>query len=394
MEIRNSRKPNTYRAGRFSLLSFEFRLSFLVFFLASGCGAPGEPVPPLPPVPVTIADLSAQQAGDGVQLSFTLPGKSVSGERLAEPPTVEILRGVAKPDGAPEPKSFRVVDTIPGSLVESYVFQERLQFLDPLAPEETRAHPGETLIYRVRSRVSQKRASADSNAVALRVFPVAEHIPSLDARITESAIELSWPAPARTSGGDALSAIPGYHIYRGELDPGIADAAAKDFAQARWKSPLLQIASSETNSYRDAGFDFGKTYLYLVRGVVTGDGNPLESADSVPAIVAARDTFPPAAPQDVVTAVLPGTDAPSVLVDLSWSINVETDLAGYRVYRSEEESTRGRLLTPDLLPTPAYRDNSVAVGHRYWYIVTAVDRAGNESAPSAPVVVEVTQPSP
>jgi fibronectin type 3 domain-containing protein len=91
--------------------------------------------------------------------------------------------------------------------------------------------------------------------------------------------------------------------------------------------------------------------------------------------------------------VLPGAAPGAVLVELSWSINLETDLAGYRVYKSEQEGARGELLTPDLLPTPAVRDTCVKPGHGYWYTVTAVDRAGNESTPCAPVVVEVTQPS-
>jgi fibronectin type 3 domain-containing protein len=81
------------------------------------------------------------------------------------------------------------------------------------------------------------------------------------------------------------------------------------------------------------------------------------------------------------------------VVDLSWSISLESDLAGYRVYRSAEGSARGQLLNADLLPTPAIRDTSVEPGRRYWYTVTAVDHAGNESAPSAPVVIDVTQPS-
>jgi hypothetical protein len=46
------------------------------------------------------------------------------------------------------------------------------------------------------------------------------------------------------------------------------------------------------------------------------------------------------------------------------------------------------------LLSPAYRDTSVQPGHRYWYSVTAVDRSGNESVPSASVAVEVAQPSP
>jgi fibronectin type 3 domain-containing protein len=81
-------------------------------------------------------------------------------------------------------------------------------------------------------------------------------------------------------------------------------------------------------------------------------------------------------------------------VELSWSINTETDLAGYRVYRSEQQDTAGELVTTDLLLSPVYRDTSVQPGHTYWYSVTAVDRYGNESAHSAPVAVEVAQPSP
>jgi hypothetical protein len=33
-------------------------------------------------------------------------------------------------------------------------------------------------------------------------------------------------------------------------------------------------------------------------------------------------------------------------------------------------------------------------GHRYWYTVTAVDRGGNESAPSSPAAIDLTQLSP
>jgi hypothetical protein len=110
--------------------------------------------------------------------------------------------------------------------------------------------------------------------------------------------------------------------------------------------------------------------------------------------VTPRDIFPPAVPQGLVAALLPGSTPGTVLVDLSWSINLEPDLAGYRVYRSEQEGTRGQLVTPDLLLTPAVRDNSVEPGHRYWYTVTAVDRAGNESPPCAPAGVEVTKPTP
>lgn len=359
-----------------------------------GCAAPGEPTPPSHPVPVAVTDLSAQQAGDAVQLTFTLPGKTITGDKLAEPPAVEIHRGTLKPDGTPDNNSFRVVYTIPGSLMDNYAVEGHVRFADSVPPEETRAHPGVTLAYRVRTRASRKRASADSNTVTARVYPVPERIASVQSRTTESAIELSWSAPARTSGDDPLPTVSSYHVYRGELDPSSADVASKDLTQAKWISLLTLLASSPTTSYRDTFFDFGKTYLYAIRSVVLAGGNELESSDSAPVIVTPRDVFPPAAPQSLVAAVLPGAAPGSLEVDLSWSINLETDLAGYRVYRSEEPGTRGQPLTPDLLPTPSYRDTSVQPGHRYWYSVTAVDRAGNESEPSAPADTGVTQPSP
>jgi hypothetical protein len=391
MDIRNSERADAQRSKQRRLPNFEFWSLFFVILLLVGCAVPGQPTPPSPPVPEPVGDLVARQQGDGVRLTFTLPDRAVTGDRLVQPPAVEILRGSLKPNGSPDKKSFRVVYTIPGALIDTYSVGNRIQFTDPVAPEETRAHPGATLAYRVRTRASRKRASADSNTVTARVFPVPERIASLKATVTESAIELSWPAPVVTSGGAPLGSVSGYHVYRGEIDPSSSEAAARDLTQAKWKSPLLLLARAPVNSYRDALFDFGKTYVYVVRSVIVADGAPLESDDSVPAVVTPRDIFPPAAPQNVVASVLtPPKGAPEA--DLSWSINLETDLAGYRVYRSEQQNTRGQLLTSDLLLAPAYRDMSVQPGHCYWYTVTAVDRAGNESAPSAPAVAVLTQP--
>jgi len=366
----------------------------LTCLFVAGCGAPGEPTPPTPPVPTAIADLTGHQQGDGVQLAFTLPSRTVTGDRLTAPPAIEILRGLPKVDGSLDAKTLRVVYTIPGSLAANYVTEGRVSVIDPVAPAETRARPGGALVYVVRTRASRKRASADSNAISVRMFPVPEHVSTLTVRVSETVMELNWTAPSQTSGGDPLAAaVSAYRIYRGELDPSSAEAAAKDFSQAKWKSPLALLAPSAEPSYRDTLFDFGKTYAYIVRSVVVADGHEIESLDSAPAIVTPRDTFPPAAPQNLVGSLLPGASPGSVAVDLSWSINLETDLAGYHVYRSEQQDTRGALITPDLLLTPAYRDTSVEPGHRYWYTVTAVDRAGNESEPSAAVAVDVARPS-
>jgi len=374
--------------------SIIFYFLFSVFLLSIGCGAPGEPIPPSPPVPAAIRDLAGHQAGDGVELSFTLPSRSISGEKLAVTPAVEIVRGAVKADGSAEAKSFRVVYTIPGALVESYRAEGRVRFTDPIAPEETKSHPGGAVAYIVRTRASQKRASGDSNAISVRLFPVPAPIASVEARVTETAIELTWPVPANAAAAESAPAITGYRVYRTEIHPSAATPSPRAVPQGKVESNAAPLASTETNSYRDTTFVFDQTYVYVVRSVIQVEGQELESSDSQPVTVTPRDTFPPAAPQGIVAALLPGAAPGTVLVELSWSINLETDLAGYRVYRSEQDGTRGQLLSPDLLPTPAVRDTSVQPGHRYWYNVTAVDRAGNESASGAPVVVDVTQPSP
>jgi hypothetical protein len=391
--------PIEYWCGNLRITNFDCRatvfspLLFGLLLVLAGCGAPGDPVAPAPPTPTAITDLAARQAGDGVQLTFTMPSKTVRGERLTQPPAVEVLRGAARPDGSPDAGSFRVVDTIPGALVGKYQSDDHVQFVSPVAPEETRAYPGRTLVYRVRTRTSKKRASADANPVTVRVFPVPERIASIQAKVNEASIDLSWPGVTRTSGGDPIT-VTEYHVHRGELDPRTLDPATKDVLHEKWIAPLMLLGAANDPSYRDTQFEFGKTYVYVVRSVVNAERKPLESSDSDPLVLTPADTFPPATPQGLVAAVVSGGNEATPEVDLSWSINAETDLAGYHVYWSEAENEKGKLVTPDLLLSPAYRDTTVAFGHRYWYRVTAVDRSGNESSPTPPVAVEVAQHSP
>lgn len=369
-------------------------LSFVVWLFScgsAGCGAPGEPAPPSPPVPAPINDLAASQQGNGVRLVFTLPSRTITGELLEEPPAIEIFRAALQPGAKPDGKSFRLVYTIPGALSDTYTDQGKIRFTDPVAAEELAARSGLTLAYRVRTRASKKKDSGDSNTVIAALYPVAEKIVNVDAQVTQNAIELSWAVPSLPE--SASLAIAGYHVYRGELESAASLPSPSDLSQVQWKNPPILLAPVQTNSYRDTLFDFGKTYVYLVRSVTVVQGNASESDDSTPAIVTPRDTFPPAAPQNLVAAVLPAENGARV-VDLSWSINSEADLAGYHVYRSEKQGERGQLLQPGILLTPAVRDASVKSGGRYWYTVTAVDRAGNESAPSEAVLADLTQPLP
>jgi hypothetical protein len=374
---------------------FVFRFSIFVFLLLAACGSPGDPQPPRPPVPAAVTDLAARQFGDGAVLLFTLPAETTEGDPLSAPPDVEIFRAffAARPGAAPQPPPLALVYTIPSAVVDTYVAEGRLRFLDPIKPEEIAKHSGEQLLYLVRTRASKRVASADSNRVSVRVFPVPEPVRDLAATLTESAVELRWTSPARTTAGAPISALAGFRVYRAEVEPAAADSAKADPSTAKLKSPLELLGVSPSASFRDVRFDFDHTYLYVIRSVAQYDLDSVESADSAPLVLTLRDIFPPAPPKDLVVVFVAASPDTSAHFDLSWGISPEPDVAGYHVYRSDTPATSGTRLNPDLLLSPTFRDMSVSAGRAYTYSVTAVDRAGNESPRSAPVPAAVPETS-
>ncbi|MBI2478406.1 MAG: S8 family serine peptidase, partial [Planctomycetia bacterium] len=105
---------------------------------------------------------------------------------------------------------------------------------------------------------------------------------------------------------------------------------------------------------------------------------------------AAPDNTPPFAPSGL-SAV-----AGNAQVVLDWADNTESDLAGYNVYRS---TTSGGLYTganTELVNSSSFTNTGVAAG-TYYYIVTALDWSGNESAASnetSATVVEMPPAAP
>lgn len=91
------------------------------------------------------------------------------------------------------------------------------------------------------------------------------------------------------------------------------------------------------------------------------------------------DTEPPSAPSGLAVRV----DSDGIL--LTWVANHEEDLAGYNVYFSEEDiyyKVNSELI--DKSNHPSYRDpRAFELTDEHYYVVTAVDEAGNESEDSA-----------
>jgi hypothetical protein len=354
--------------------------------LIAGCAAPGDPSPRHPVIPVAIIDLAARQSGSGVVLTFSLPHQSTDHQSLAEPPAIEIYRAALSPGAPPDGRTpWRLVYTIPSERVDSYVNGDRIEFRDPLTPDDLGRTAGAPLAYMVRTRAVKSRASDDSNVFTARIFPAPEAARKLHASVTESAIALSWGESLAT--GTAPKAT-GYRVYRAEIEPG-EESALQDLSQAKLKSPVTMQGSSSSPEFSDTHFEFGRTYLYTVRAIAQFGPDSIESADSTPAVVTPRDTFPPAVPVGLEAAVIPATPEAPAHVELSWAISSEGDLAGYYVYRSDRDDTPGERISREILPSPTFRDISVVPGRRYFYRVSAVDRAGNESPLSSTVQTEV-----
>jgi hypothetical protein len=363
-----------------------FGFCVLVCALVIGCAAPGEPSARRPVIPAAITDLAARQSGSAVVLTFSLPHESTDHASLAETPTIEVYRAALPPGATPGRKpAWRLVYTIPSERVGSYVNGDRIEFRDPLTPDDFRQTAGSPLTYMVRTRAMRSRASGDSNIFTLRIYPPPGPPGDLHVSVTESAIMLSWNEPLATDAGPKTA---GYRVYRAEIEPG-EESTRLEVSQVKLKSPLTMHGSSSSPEFSDTQFDFGHIYLYTVRAVAQYGADMIESADSSPAVVTPRDIFPPATPAGLEAAIIPATPGGPAHVELSWAISSEGDLAGYHVYRSDREDTPGERLNLEVLPSPTFRDISVVSGRRYFYRVSAVDRAGNESPLSPTVQIEV-----
>jgi len=357
----------------------------LACVLATGCAAPGDPTARHPVVPVAVTDLAARQYGNAFALTFTLPARSMDREALAEPPTIEIYRASLSPGATPDKKTaWRLAYTIPSEQVDPYLKAGHIEFHDPLTADDFTRAAESSVAYKVRTRAAKARASGDSNMVAVRIYPAPEAPHDVHVEVTESSLVVTWAETAMPPGASSHS----YRIYRTVIDPSQANPP-QDLSQAKLKTPLELEGPSPSTEFHDSHFEFGTAYLYTVRSVAQFDADIVESADSTPVIVTARDVFPPAAPTGLEIAIVPATPQAPAYVELSWAISPEGDLAGYSVYRSDAEDAPGERVSTEILPSPTFRDISVQRGRRYYYRVTALDRAGNESPKSSAVAADI-----
>jgi hypothetical protein len=400
----------------------------LLAAFAAGCASPGPPHPPTLNLPQIVKDLAADRVGDQVNLHWTTPSKTTDNLDIKGPITAEICRLVPSgPSSSPTPPASSHAPTC--TPVQRISVQPGPSQATETLPRPLTLDPVALLTYRVQlfnRRGHSAGLSPEAFAAGGAAPPPVEN---LRATTIRTGAMLEWQ-PQTTSASVELdrfldgAAVPTKKTAqpkpatkpltktRTKTKPKPASKTTPPTPAPTAKPPFqgtpaapAEVKLRASGQPSDAGgtidrtAESGQTYHYTAQRVrsVTLDGPTpatthkleLRSTVSPPITVLLRDTFPPSAPTGL--AAIPGGTTPADRsIDLSWEPNTDSDLAGYIVYRQQISPT-GALTGPSTrlnstpVPGPAFRDQTAASGQRYAYRVTAIDTAGNESAPSADV---------
>jgi len=177
------------------------------------------------------------------------------------------------------------------------------------------------------------------------------------------------------------AAFTGYEVRRAEAPAGpFVSISPLPVAPARWPR---RVEVPDPGALLD-----GATVYYQVvpRDLLGRVGSP-----SMPVPLRTDDRTAPKPPTRLTSRGVAGG------IQLGWQGSPGDDVAGYHLYRTELQRTpdgerplAGKRLRLTAAPVPAeattYQDRAAAPGKVFHYEVSAVDRRGNESPPSAPAL--------
>ena len=180
----------------------------------------------------------------------------------------------------------------------------------------------------------------------------------------DGSASLTWSANTEND-------LAGYELYR------------RLSTDTTWSDTPVEVLPAGTTSFMDTDLQNGTSFDYRLSAIDTSNNRSAPSAATSVTPLAPRDTTPPDAPTGLVV-----TSGNSV-ANLSWVANTDADLDSYRVYRRVAGGTWSATPLATANGT-GYVDLAVVNDTAYDYRVTAVDLAGNESAPSSAVTARPT----
>jgi hypothetical protein len=360
----------------------------LCIALLGGCGSIQAPLPPSLELPLPPNDLRAVRKGDRVYLFWSIPKQTLDKQNIRTAGPVRVCRSLdahmercGTPIGYIDPARN---SGFPNTAATSPIPQA--MFIDRLPPELRNPPTVTTATYAVEAMNLHARSAGLSNEVQVALAPTSPAPTNFHGEVTKDGVILSWECtpPAEATGMRSVS-----RIYRRSADRGLE----------------VKLADVEcpTQRFEDQTIEWEKPYEYRITTVTLASlAKPMEPCptkperqetvsdascrqveiegeDSAPQKIFTKDVYPPGLPTGLQAVYSGPGQVP--FIDLLWAPVIDSDLAGYYVYRRAESGQPARI-NSELLKTPAFRDSNVEAGKTYWYSVSAVDSRGNESSRS------------
>jgi fibronectin type 3 domain-containing protein len=330
----------------------------LALTTALACGRKTSPKVPDSPRPEMIEDIKVMTRDTDAFLSWPMPARNVEGRDITSA-DIQLFRIYRADIGRDRMKGryklyavINMADPWPAEIRNNRVFwsDRNLKY-------------GQVYGYQVRAVSVRGGVSPVSDEVRAEPLLSLAVPKGLAAQANDSSIRLFWDPVTTRMDGSHYEGYIGYNLYRGTENKHPDEMPLN-------KEPL------RTNSFKDSAVSNNATYYYIVRSVDSPALPWRESPDSIEVSATPRDMTPPARPTGLT--VVPGVGR----AFLTWNENKERDLDGYYVYRSTRRNRNYRKLTNKAITLATFSDETAKQGMIYYYMVTAVDKAGNESAGS------------
>lgn len=322
-----------------------------------GCGYKNLPVPPDTVVPKAINDLRYTTGDDGVELTWTYPVETISGDNIIAISSFDLYRAEIAVDDycSTCPVPFGEPLEVPGGLSQEEGQRRAATYKAGLLKDNHK------YFFKVQARNNWWASGADSNIITFVWQQPAVAPTGFEATSAGNTIRLGWQPVTKLKDGSPAKADVVYQLYK--------SAGEEEFAA--WGR-----ASSDTNRVDDE-VEKGTAYRYKVQSMTRIGKDTFEGGMSGIVTASVLDTTAPSVPASVKAIQTAGG------VKVIWESVRGDDVAGYNVYRKGAAKGYEKIGTVKV-PYTIFEDTSAKEGAAYSYSVTAFDTANppNESKKS------------